>query len=244
MADMSSTGIYGKLPAHGDFISRNLPTHFLNLWDAWLQGYIASSQEQLGEAWLDIYLTSPVWRFALSAGVLDEGAWLGIVLPSVDRVGRYFPFSIVRRIPTDLTPVAAITSCAAWLDGVELAALGALESGCQVDELIPELDRVPLSTVPLYRQAGSVQAGVGVVVPTDPVECQPLSAIPYVLDASLQASLRSYSAWTTAGSELVEPCFFYSSGLPPRRGIAAMLDGTWQARNWHQPLSLLNPVGC
>jgi type VI secretion system protein ImpM len=71
MINANSVGLFGKLPAHGDFIYRNLPSNFINAWDAWLQGFVGSSQEQIGESWLDVYLTSPIWRFVLSDGVID-----------------------------------------------------------------------------------------------------------------------------------------------------------------------------
>ena len=96
------TGLFGKLPAHGDFIYRDLPPSFINVWDEWLQGYVGSVKEQLGDAWLDVYLTSPIWRFAFGEGVIDENVWAGIMLPSVDRVGRYFPFSIATKLPAAL----------------------------------------------------------------------------------------------------------------------------------------------
>ncbi len=85
---------YGKLPALGDFASRRLPPAFLADWDAWLQRGMAYSQQHLGSEWLDTYLTSNVWRFILAPGTLDSSTWAGIVLPSVDRVGRYFPLTI------------------------------------------------------------------------------------------------------------------------------------------------------
>ena len=62
-------GFFGKVPTHGDFISRRLPRSFLDPWDHWLQGAIATSRQQLGEGWLEVYLVSPLWRFCLSPGV-------------------------------------------------------------------------------------------------------------------------------------------------------------------------------
>lgn len=40
------------------------------------------------------YLTSPVWRFAIAPGVLGPEGLGGVMMPSVDRVGRYFPLII------------------------------------------------------------------------------------------------------------------------------------------------------
>jgi len=35
--------MYKKLPAHGDFISRELSTSFIRVWDEWLQGIFSES---------------------------------------------------------------------------------------------------------------------------------------------------------------------------------------------------------
>jgi type VI secretion system protein ImpM len=83
-------GIYGKLPSNGDFVTRRLPATFLQPWDQWLQESTADSRDQLGRRWLEIYLTSPVWRFALSPGTTGQLPWAGVLMPSVDSVGRYW----------------------------------------------------------------------------------------------------------------------------------------------------------
>jgi len=54
------SGLYSKLPSNGDLVSRRLTATFLGPWDRWLQESMADSRDQLGERWLDTYLTSPV----------------------------------------------------------------------------------------------------------------------------------------------------------------------------------------
>lgn len=238
MSIASHTGIYGKLPAHGDFIHRNLPTRFINAWDSWLQGYVGSSQEQLGNDWLDTYLTSPIWRFALSPGVIDEKGWVGIMLPSVDRVGRYFPFSVVQPLPPQSAPTAVISAASAWFEAIEGAALSALEGAISIDDLLPELAHAPAFGVGNYKAVESAQSTIGAVVKADSESNPAATVIPQFLDTVLRDTLRSYSLWSTAGSNLVEPCLAYTAGLPQRRGLAAMLDGAWQARGWQEPFIL------
>src|SRR5687767_4552269 len=114
-----SIGWFGKLPSHGDFLQRRVPESFLNKWDAWLQECIAQSRAHLGDAWLDTYLTSPVWRFFLSQGVVGSSSFAGIVLPSVDRVGRYFPLTIFAELPADLSAIAVAIHGREWLKTVE-----------------------------------------------------------------------------------------------------------------------------
>lgn len=132
-------GFYGKLPARGDFVSFALPRDFIAPWDAWLQTVISGSRAQLGEAWLPAFLQSPVWRFALPAGCCGASSVLGLMLPSVDRAGRYFPLSFAALVPVgiDVTRQPTVTG---WLDRCEAAGRAALEQDAGPDRLSAMLD--------------------------------------------------------------------------------------------------------
>lgn len=235
MAYQNKTGLFGKLPAHGDFIYRDLPARFINVWDQWLQGYIGSSQEQLGEQWLDVYMTSPIWRFALSEGAVDENAWAGIVLPSVDRVGRYFPFSIATRLSPEVNPTEFLCMRTNWYQAMEDAALRALDGALHIDDLVEELNDVnPMGKVAHKRSAAITHPG-NMIVRTAGSEHSAHTALPFMLDACLTHSLSSYSIWSTSGSALIDPCVFVSKGLPALSGVSAMLNGQWRETNWQEP---------
>ncbi len=235
----SPIGLYGKLPAYGDFLSRNLNSDFLQPWDEWLQYYVSASREQIGDGWLDIYLTSPIWRFVLSAGVIDGQNWAGLIMPSVDRVGRYFPISIVKSLSANLSPVHFLFSEQAWYEGIESLGLLALEENIDVDELIVSADEIALEPQATYQPTNHLGEPGGYVMgfaETDQ-ECL-IAGLPYLLDASLSAGLSSFSLWQTPGSELIASSIFCCQGLPPVGGVAAMIDGQWQARNWKIPYNL------
>ena len=69
-------GLYGKLPSHGDFLRRRTSDAFVDRWDGWLQGCMAASRSALGERWLNVYLTSPAWRFVCASGTWRRaGPW-------------------------------------------------------------------------------------------------------------------------------------------------------------------------
>lgn len=232
-----SVGLYGKLPAHGDFVYRNLPSSFIQAWDTWLQGCVACSQEQLGEDWLDIYLTSPIWRFAFSDGVIDERVWVGIVLPSVDRVGRYFPFSIATPLPASANPMELIAQTS-WFEAIEILALKALDGQLPIDELLQEINRHPCNPLEVYTAVAQQPTQQGTVINMDFAEQSPHSTYPHLINNLLKGSLSSYSVWSTQGSQYVAPCLFYSRGFPAMQGVAAMLDGQWQQRGWSLPCQL------
>jgi len=124
-------GFYGKLPARGDFVRGGLPRDFTDRWDAWLAPAIAGSRTRMGEDWLPAFLEAPVWRFILSAGLCGERAALGVMLPSVDRAGRYFPLTFAALFDAGTTPASDVT----WLDRCEAAGRAALEHDAGPDQL-------------------------------------------------------------------------------------------------------------
>jgi len=95
----ASAGFYGKLPARGDFVRAGLPRDFIEPWDAWWQRMLVGSREVVGEAWTAVWLQAPIWRFALPPGMCGSDAVLGLWLPSVDRVGRFFPLTLAALAP-------------------------------------------------------------------------------------------------------------------------------------------------
>jgi type VI secretion system protein ImpM len=87
-------GWFGKLPGHGDFVRSALPEVTVAAWDRWVRAGLAASREALGERWLEAYLEAPVWRFRLAPGLCGDAGLAGVMAPSVDRAGRYFPLML------------------------------------------------------------------------------------------------------------------------------------------------------
>ncbi len=117
-------GFFGKAPALGDFLSRGMPSAFLPVWDAWLQQLLESSRARLGgKDWLAAWLGMPVWHIGFGPGLIGPGRGFGVLIPSVDRVGRYFPFSILGQAAPGGVPLSN------WALRVEALALAALDDG-------------------------------------------------------------------------------------------------------------------
>ena len=235
------TGLYGKLPAYGDFIFRNLNSAFITPWDEWLQHFISGSQEQIGEDWLNIYLTSPIWRFVLSPGVIDNNMWAGLMMPSVDRVGRYFPISIVKPFTSNISPVNFMLKQKDWFDVLEMHCLTALNGNIDVDELISIVTEIEVLPQQNYQPTNNLgETGPMLFGLSSADEAQLDNVMPYMLNAALATGLNSYSLWHTAGSDLISPVWFSCQGLPPIGSVASMLDGQWQLRNWKIPYAKQN----
>lgn len=231
-------GLFGKLPVHGDFVHRNLTSSFISCWDEWMQHYIAGSKEQIGEEWLDIYLTSPIWRFVLSPGVIDEKHWAGILMPSVDQVGRYFPFSVLLPLPDTVNPLEYISLRNDWYGIIEELSLRALDGEFDIDELLGELNNTEQNFEFNYYSTGCLMESDAIHVEMEFEEQLPSSVYAHFLDSILKRTFSSYSLWTTQGSEKIEPCVFSVQGLPSINNIPAMLDGRWDYWGWQNTYSL------
>lgn len=231
-------GLYGKLPAYGDFITRNLPSPFVSSWDEWLQHFISGSQEQMGDDWLDIYLTSPIWHFVLSPGVIDNNMWAGLMMPSVDRVGRYFPVSLITPFASNINPVNFLQEQSEWFGAQEQQCLSALDGSIDADELIEAVSGIPLSISESYEATFNLGEMGPMLFGLNPDEDSLSAALPYMYNAALTSGLSSFSLWKTSGSQLISPLLFSCQGLPPIGSIASMLDGQWQQRDWKIPYNI------
>lgn len=142
--DNMTIGWYGKLPSLGDFISRRLPANFIQPWDTWLQEAIATSRVQLGEQWPEIYLTSPIWRFALMPGIYNNTEmWTGVLMPSVDKVGRHFPLTIATPVKPHPGMMQSVLAAQAWYAELEQVALTSLDFDISPDVLDDRLAQHP-----------------------------------------------------------------------------------------------------
>ena len=136
-------GWYGKIPALGDFASRRLPTDFVNIWDAWLQDALAASRSALRERWQNIYLNSPIWHFALLPGVCGTSCWAGVLMPSIDKVGRHFPLTIAVPLQPHPEIIASVFAAQTWFAAIEHIALSSLNVDFSVDALEMRLMATP-----------------------------------------------------------------------------------------------------
>ncbi len=120
---------FGKLPGMGDFAQRRLAPHFLERWDLWLQQGLQQLRLQR-EDWLSHYLEAPLWYFALGQDLLSERPWIGVIMPSVDAVGRYFPLTLAIELEHTSEGVMQehMQCMAQWWGRSAQAALAALDA--------------------------------------------------------------------------------------------------------------------
>ena len=221
-------GFYGKLPVVGDFVSRRLPSEFIGPWDHWLQSAIAASREELGDDWLNSYLTSPIWRFLLSPGLCGNKAVAGIIMPSVDRVGRYYPLTIAVLIEESPQLPFLFTSGNVWFELLEDAALTGLEGDLDVNAFDQLIQTIPPFSLPVSLSLGQQPAASEKKFFHIAMENFGRStADAFVgLNAKLLATfMPGYSLWSNTGSEHVQSALLACEGLPPIGSFSGFLKG-------------------
>ncbi len=184
----------------------------------------------------NVYLTCPIWRFALAPGACGDQGRLGVLMPSVDKVGRYFP-------------LAAVVGCG--------RARGSLAVACGLDDWYGEVEALLLATLaetPLELE--DFDRRLAALIPSAPSEpdrdaagpggtdgCAGPRHIRVAADTTLREVLlplgvaalegpRPRSFWWTQGSERVEPCLLVADELPPPDTFVALLDGEWRRHGW------------
>lgn len=235
-----SPGLYGKLSSKGDFLTRRLPRSFVDPLDAWIQAGMVTSRQCLGDDWHSAYLTAPIWRYVLSPGVCGGDAVCGIMMPSVDRVGRHFPLALASIFPDCGNPWAVLACNADWFRHLEDLALTSLDDSFDFAVFESALENAgPPSPGARPRSARSAEAPLQSqkawrfnIAPDDKMGLLD----PELPHQFLTAAIPNYGLWWCEGSDRVRPSLLVSEGLPSPDGFTALLDGRWEHWGWSAPI--------
>lgn len=216
-------GWYGKLAALGDFAQRRLPPDWVRLVDPWLAGAMRGSQERMGEHWLQTYLTAPVLRFAWAPGVIDAQWWFGVLMPSCDSVGRYFPLVIAHPRAQPPSDRIALDHLELWYDHLAQVAMRTLSDGeGSVDVLEAGLRDAPRWPTPGLTTAVLLQPG-----PEEHLRLARSVALSQWLHAlaahDLVSRLAGHSLWWRMNEAGAHDTVDIIRGLPDGARFAALL---------------------
>lgn len=202
------------MPGRGDFVRRDLPNAFVDKWDEWLTECIARSRAALGHGWTDAWLCAPVWRFALGGGLCGPTAWAGVMMPSVDSAGRYFPLTLVASVAGTEIPTSLLIG--GWIDALENAAISALDDATGFDGFATAVSALPTPSPQVDPSLDGARSAGNAL---DPMGFASLLAA--------AGSLRGGRAlFVTRGAERVAPVSILFPGLPsPARFSALIQDG-------------------
>ncbi|SHN36621.1 type VI secretion system-associated protein TagF [Rhizobacter sp. OV335] len=220
-------GWFGKLAMLGDFASRRLPQPFVDACDAWLSKGMDASKTRLGAQFLDVYLTGPIWRFAWAPGVIDSEWWAGVLMPSVDKVGRYFPLVVAQTahdLPETLEGIQALDG---WYRHLSAAALGTLGAGATVEDFESALARAPSWQAERHSVEPAATAMPGRLRYT----YAGAASLPQWIDGLVVAeAMRRYtghSLWWPDHASAPDDSLSVAPGLPPPDCFSELLEGRW-----------------
>lgn len=203
-------GAYGKIPALGDFFRASPPPGFAEAWDPWLQERLLDIQGEMGTTWRTAYLGAPIWRFTLHAGIAGPAPILGVLMPSVDRVGRDFPLTLMAQAAGSAFGLHGASE--ATFAALEEAALGALAEGATLDELTDALKDIAVPFLPETRILADWPGHLAL---------SGAAASPALLDATVKgwAAPSVWSAALESGTRT-----FVIEGLPGKHHARALFD--------------------
>lgn len=94
-----------------------------------------ANADNLARGWQEAYCQSEPWNFLLGVDILGSEAWVGVMVPSFDSVGRCFPLTITSTIKISDTTANILNP--RWFTLLAQAALKGISQGispAQLDE--------------------------------------------------------------------------------------------------------------
>lgn len=85
---------FGKLPGQGDFVGRRMSRAMSDQWDEWLSHGLGHLKSTAQGDWERTFTQAPLWSFVACEGK-GAASSCGILAPSIDRVGRCYPLTVL-----------------------------------------------------------------------------------------------------------------------------------------------------
>lgn len=226
---MMKIGYFGKLPGYGDFIQRNVSPEFVKQWDNWLLKSIESSRTQLAEDWRSRYFNSPIWRFVITQSGLIDVPLTGFMMPSVDKSGRCYPFTVVCQGDSPVNPFAFARETEEFHELAEDFVLSLLESER------PDLDEIAKVLGDIYKKLDNIDFSSATAISTSSVmEISALSEVnrldfslsnDTLLEKLLLMQNINVSIWSMDSISGLGAQKRYFSGMPPTDNYYSFLIG-------------------
>ncbi len=134
-APPGAAGFFGKVPEQGDFVASRFDRGLREPLDRWAQAALAHCRRVRGERWKDAFLAMPPFRFVLGAHLVGGEPAIGVMVASVDRVGRPFPLFLSQRLSGHRGPTRLLARQQRWFEDAEALAVSARGSVLRLDDL-------------------------------------------------------------------------------------------------------------
>jgi type VI secretion system protein ImpM len=217
--------LYGKLPTKRDFIAMGATRDFLDQWEPWLQSGVSASQAMLKDQWQRAFLRAPIWRFWLGAD-LCGAVTIGAFMPSLDKVGRYFPLTLSACADRGATiPPPEINSQDDWFKAAEDFLISTLDHEKTFEAAVEELNELamPLQTEP--APAADIFTERNATVSAEIAERRFTEVFASLRQADCDNIYAGNTFWWTVGGEDFAPMAFSVRRMPDPFLFAGMLTG-------------------
>lgn len=141
-------GYYGKIPAKGDFISKGIPADVVDTLHEFFAEGLKQSADSLEDEWITKYSVAPLWLFYLQQNIISDQAWLGIMMPSVDRVNRHFPFIVLEPVNTPISNIGELGTYETSIFQLENLMLSLLEPDSDIDAILSQINSTTFQANP------------------------------------------------------------------------------------------------
>lgn len=240
------TGFYGKLPGVGDFVQRRLPAAFVGTWDTAFQAAVAGTRKALGERWHAAWREAPAWRFVLAPGVCGQPAWIGVMGPAVDRVGRGFPMVLACAVDDGALLARMLRSGGDWFaDHEDCHRRGCSDAALAAETFDQRVRALPHPAASLERVGAdaAVDADAGSWSEALAVTWQQRCEDPQL--AALWARCNDAGdgcLWWTRGGPRVPPTAVLTHGLPGSSVYAGFVDRSLAPAGWPSASDDVSPA--
>ena len=221
--------LYGKLPTKRDFIAIGVTRDFLDQWEPWLQSSVSASQATLKDQWQNAFLRAPIWRFWLGADLCGITT-IGAFMPSLDRVGRYFPLTLLATADQGATVAPPeIDAQEDWFKAAEDFLISTLDQEKTFEAAVEGLNGLAMP-----RQTG-LAPPTGVFTDRNATTCLKnderhfAEVFESLCHAAPDTIYGGTSFWWTAGGEDFAPIAFCTKRMPDPFLFASMLTGQFAA---------------
>jgi type VI secretion system protein ImpM len=221
--------LYGKLPTKRDFIAIGATRDFLDKWEPWLQSGVSASQAILKEQWQQAFLRAPIWRFWLGAD-LCRVTTIGAFMPSLDKVGRYFPLTLLACADQEATiSPPEIDSQDDWFKAAEDFLISTLDQDKTFEAAAEDLNELAMPLQTRLAPSADVFADRNAMVSIKNDERHFAEVFASLRRADPDNIYAGTTFWWTAGGEDFAPMAFSAKRMPDPFLFAGMLTGQFAA---------------
>ena len=221
--------LYGKLPTKRDFIAMGVTRDFLDQWEPWLQSGVSASQAMLKDQWQHAFLRAPIWRFWLGAD-LCGAATIGAFMPSLDKVGRYFPLTLSASADREATIAPPeIDSQDPWFKDAEDFLISTLDQEKTFEQALQDLNELAMPRQAQFAPATDIFEDRNATVSFKDDEREFTELFASLRRAGHGNVYSGSTFWWTAGGEDFAPVAFSAKRMPDPFLFAGMLTGQFAA---------------